>query len=156
MSRLDLAASFRVPASSVDIVCDARSLPPYVNRKTVRRLAEEHAASLRSEAPRARQRTLSADELEAAIRAHLRAARVARKRYPGRAVSTTVHGGFVPNSYRYAAESDEALIRGHRAADLVVTSERSWAPKRPHGEGNWLVHRAIEPGQSSGTILKVP
>lgn len=100
---------------------------------------------LRRAAPRAKQRTLDANEIEFAIREHLRWARKIGRSAPEDRVITTLHGGFVPNSYRWRAEADTVEIEGRRAAELKINATRDRARNRPRGAGDTLIHRAIRP-----------
>lgn len=119
---------------------------------TIAKAATEAASILRSSAPRARQRTLDADDIERAIRIHLRIARKVAKEDPERVTMTTLVGGFVPNSYKYRAECDEVSIIGTHAAHVVVRAGRGYAQSRPNGVGNALIVRSRLPEQARGRI----
>ena len=75
-----------------------------------------------------------------------------------------LHGGFVPNSYRYAAAGDIAEVTIDLRPDAdrpdpsaprwEVTIDRGYAAKRPHGRGDLMVARLLRPGQSQGRLVK--
>ncbi len=111
------------------------------------------ADALRSEAPRARCRCLDAEDIEHAIRAHLKAARAATRRDEGEWVVTVDRGGVVTNGYRGRAECDAVRITGTRVSDLEVTTTRGPAPRRPYGRGATLVVRCLRPGQPFGRVV---
>jgi len=119
---------------------------------TIAQTATAAAADLRQMAPRARQRTLDADDIEHAVRLHLKHAQKVARNDPTRVTMTVLRGGFVPNSYRGRAECDEVTIIGLKAADLSVACSRVWAQSRSYGRGALLVVRSRLPDQSQGRI----
>jgi len=120
-----------------------------MSSKTIKTIAAAAANTLRERAPKARSRTLDADDIEHAVRTHLR---LSRKAPEGSVVRTTLTGGFVPNSYKYRADCDHVTIEGRKAASLTVLPQRAWAQKRSHGDGDTQITRYIADGQSVGTI----
>ena len=74
-----------------------------------------------------------------------------------------LHGGFVPGSYRYTANGDIAEVSIDLRPDAdrpdadaprwVVSVNRGYAAKRPHGRGELVVARLLRPGQSQGRIV---
>ena len=115
-------------------------------------IAAAAAAALRSESPRAKSRTLDASEIEYAIRQHLRVARRLRRTDADRTVRTTLTGGHVPNSYRYRADADHVAIEGETARDLKIHTCRTYAQRRPNGDGSTLIVRSKTPEQEQGRI----
>jgi hypothetical protein len=121
--------------------------------RTIRHTAAAAASTLRAEAPRARSRTLVAEDIEDAIRAHLRIARRIARTEPTSIVVTRLCGGFVSNSYRYAATTDVVEITGTRAASIEVEGWREGAQSRSCGRGDELIIRVRKPGQVRGRIV---
>lgn len=121
-----------------------------MTRKTIASIAAETAATLRETAPRARERTLDAADIEAAIRQHLKAA---RREPTGNTVTTTARGGYVPNGYKYRADCDVVDITGRRVGDLQVSAGRGWAQKRAYGAGDTVITRSRKPEQTQGRIV---
>ena len=119
---------------------------------TINKTAAFAHITLRTASPKARTRTLDADDIAQGIRDHLKHARRLAKTDPTRTVTTTLRGGYVPNGYRYAAESDDVRITGTRAADVVVVATRARAQSRAHGIGPELVTRSRGEGESMGRI----
>ena len=119
---------------------------------TIAQTATAAAAELRQKAPRARQRTLDADDIANAINLHLKHAQKVAKGDPTRVTMTVLRGGFVPNSYRGRAECDEVTIIGLEPDGLSVACSRVWAQSRSYGRGALLVVRSRLPDQSQGRI----
>jgi len=117
-------------------------------------LAASAVAALQAKTPRAKQRRLSAADLVSlfdTVRADLAAA--GDDDIAGEAV---VYGGFVPNSYRGAAESDigrVSLTRKDGAWDATFTLDRERAQIRPGGKGAEIVVRLKRAGQSRGRVV---
>jgi len=117
-------------------------------------LAASAVADLQAKTPRAKQRRLSAADLVSlfdTVRADLAAA--GDDDIAGEAV---VYGGFVPNSYRGAAESDigrVSLTRKDGAWDATFTLDRERAQIRPGGKGAEIVVRLKRAGQSRGRVV---
>jgi hypothetical protein len=74
-----------------------------------------------------------------------------------------LHGGFVANSYRYAAAGDLAEVGIDLRPDAdrddpsaprwVIAIDRAHAAKRKHGQGDLVVARLLRPGQSQGRLV---
>ena len=70
----------------------------------------------------------------------------------------TVHGGFVPNSYRYTPAGDCAEIRINLRSEVdgprwSVDAWRGHAQKRSRGQGEYMVARLRRADQSKGRIV---
>jgi len=116
---------------------------------TIKSLAQDAARILRQDYPRARERTLGSGEIEAAIRAHLKAVR----KFGPDTIETSLWGGFVANSYKYRADSDRVWIKGTKVANLDVQVDRTYAQCRAGGRGDRLIVRALRPGQVQGRVV---
>lgn len=72
----------------------------------------------------------------------------------------TLWGGFLPNSYKWKAETDRLILRGVRTeANAVLITEatltRSQNSKRPHGQGNLQIVHVGKHGQTQGRTVEV-
>ena len=70
----------------------------------------------------------------------------------------TVHGGFVPNSYRYTPAGDRAEIRINLSAEVdgprwKIAAWRGYAQKRSRGQGDYMIARLRRDGQPNGRIV---
>jgi len=70
----------------------------------------------------------------------------------------TVHGGFVPNSYRYSPAGDRCEIRINLSSEVdgprwSVDAWRGHAQKRSRGQGEYMIARLRRDGQSNGRIV---
>lgn len=109
-------------------------------------------ASLRAASPRATTRTLTAADAATLVESLTEALDLVTP--DDVSVTLTAHGGIVPNSYKYRAESDEIRVSIDLATGTVKASvTRGDAPKRAHGKGDWYYIRAAKAGQSTGRIL---
>lgn len=120
---------------------------------TIKKHAEAAARALRAAAPGTHVRTLCADDVEWAIKAHLKQARAARRTHPEAVIITTENGGHVGKSYKYTAHTDHIEITGGYVGDLVITARRKHAQTRSRGEGATLIVRRRMPHQSMGAIV---
>lgn len=114
--------------------------------------AREHLVAC---GPRAKQRRVSVGEIASLISDHARIVAAALADGGADTVRSRVVGGYVANSYGYAAESDYVEI----ATDTTGTTwrvGRGRASSRSHGAGRTTIHRRIAPGQSQGRIVEVP
>jgi hypothetical protein len=110
--------------------------------------------AVRARAPRASARTLTVGDLRdlvTAIGAVASSANADDVRLTAR-----LHGGFVPGSYRGAAEADYAYVEINLVTGEVVKANvaRDYAQRRPHGKGEHLVLRLAREGQSDGRIVR--
>jgi len=111
-------------------------------------------AAVRARAPRASARTLTTSDIRdlvTAIGAVASSANADDVRLTAR-----LHGGFVPGSYRGAAEADYAYVEIDLRTGTVVKMNvgRDYAQRRPHGRGEHLVLRLAREGQSDGRIVR--
>ena len=111
-------------------------------------------ATVRASAPRARTRVLTAGDLRdlvTAIGAVASSANADDVRLVAR-----LHGGFVPGSYKGAADADSVYVEIDLATGTVVKANvaRGFAQRRPHGKGDTLVLRLAREGQSDGRIVR--
>lgn len=120
---------------------------------TIKRHAEAAARALRAAAPGTHARTLNAKDIEWAIRAHLKQARIARRTHPAAVVVTTENGGHIGKQYKYSAHTDHIEITGGYVRDLVIVARRKNAQIRSRGEGATRIIRRRMPHQSMGTIV---
>lgn len=119
-------------------------------------IAEKAVSDLRQRTPRAKQRLLSAREVAdffESVRESVAAAACADD-VAGDAV---MYGGFVPNCYRGAAESDTARITLARGEDgswhAAFTMARERAQSRSNGRGAEVVVRLRRAGQTRGRVV---
>lgn len=120
-------------------------------------LASAISAHIRSLSPRAKTRTVDADEIFEALEAH-DAALVAN---PGQHVRTRLVGGFVPNSYGHSADADRVEIDTAADGTTTFTASRAYAESRSFGKGDtlrvWLVTaggavKRVERVEQSATV----
>lgn len=97
-------------------------------------LASVAASYLRTLAPKARTRTVSASEIAEAIYAH----ETAVSANPGVTIRTRLVGGFVPNSYGYAADADRVEIETDAEGRTTWCASRARAESKAHGRGDAL------------------
>lgn len=72
----------------------------------------------------------------------------------------TLHGGFLPNSYKWSAETDTLTIYaacvGMGGIEIAnATLYRNASCKRPHGRGSTQIVRIVKEGQSLGRVVSV-
>lgn len=114
-------------------------------------------AALVSARGRASQRTLDLDDIAAALAAHalLLGSSATDDDVEAR---TTLRGGFVPNGYKYRAESDEVRIVSRRVDGTwttTATASRARASSRSHGSGELCIHRLLRAGQVDGRVVSL-
>lgn len=71
-----------------------------------------------------------------------------------------LYGGFLPNSYKWRAETDVLVLQGERSENDVVritTSDltRTTASKRSRGKGNTCVVHVLKVGQTTGRVVEL-
>lgn len=111
-------------------------------------------AALRFAYPRVSARVLTAGDLRDLVTA---VGAVASSANPDDVrLVARLHGGFVPGSYRGAAEADYAYVEiDLRTGEVVKASvRRDYAQRRPHGRGEHRVLRLAREGQSDGRIVR--
>lgn len=113
-----------------------------------RKLATLAHGHIRSQAPGATARTVSAEEITYLVVQH--AAYVAA--HPGERITSTRVGGFVPNAYGYPGASDFVRITTDETG-TTWEANRGRASSRPYGRGATVIHRAARPGQTQGRVL---
>ena len=108
-------------------------------------------SELRVRAPRARQRTVTADDLRYLCD---RIASVEPQADDVR-LTARLHGGFVPGSYKGTAEADSVYVEVDVRTNTVTkaTVTRGFAQRRPHGNGSHLVMRLAREGQVDGRVV---
>ena len=108
-------------------------------------------SELRVRTPRARQRTVTADDLRCLCE------RIAEVEPTPDDVRLTarLHGGFVPGSYKGAAEADSVYVEVDARTNTVTkaTVTRGFAQRRPYGNGSHLVVRLVREGQTEGRVV---
>ena len=119
-------------------------------RLNYRKIAAKLTADLATLSPRRTERVLDRDDAAAAIDALKKARRIAPD---AEAWAVTATGGHVANSYKYRAESDQIRIWVDCEGNVAASFQRGTAQSRPHGNGSWLISRAIMPGQTQGRIV---
>lgn len=83
----------------------------------------------------AKTRTLAHDEVTRMFSRHC----VVACAHPGKTVRTTLLGGRVANSYKYPAQSTDAVIETSKSGDTyIIRVGRLNARKSPHGKGSCL------------------
>lgn len=105
-------------------------------------LASLISSYLRTLSPKARTRTVSADEIADAISAH----ETAVAANPGTVIRTRLVGGFVPNSYGHRADADRVEIETDAQGRTTWNVSRAWAESRAYGKGDELRVWTITPG----------
>ena len=70
----------------------------------------------------------------------------------------TLHGGFLPNSYKWTAEMDTLTIYAARVGmgDIEIANaslHRNTSCKRPHGRGSTQIIHIVKEGQSLGRVV---
>jgi hypothetical protein len=58
-------------------------------------------------------------------------------------IEVVVHGGALPNSYRYAGQSTWVKMQTNDIGEISYTCERTYAPKRRYG-GGWEIKATFE------------
>lgn len=108
-------------------------------------------SELRVRTPRARQRTVTADDLRCLCE---RLAEVEPTPDDVR-LTARLHGGFVPGAYKGAAEADSVYVEVDlRTGDVTKASVgRGPAQRRPRGNGSHIVVRLAREGQSDGRVV---
>lgn len=108
-------------------------------------------SELRVRTPRARQRTVTADDLRCLCERLMEA----EPTPDDVRLTARLHGGFVPGSYKGTAEADsvyvEVDLRTTTVAKATVT--RGFAQRRPHGNGSHIVVRLAREGQTDGRVV---
>ena len=108
-------------------------------------------SELRVRTPRARQRTVTADDLRYLCD---RIASIEPQPDDVR-LTARLHGGFVPGSYKGTAEADSVYVEVDVRTNTVVKANvnRGFAQRRPHGNGAHIVVRLVREGQTDGRIV---
>lgn len=119
-------------------------------------------AALRALAPKATARTLSPEDCAKTAFTALRSA--LKQAGPGDIlVRGRIYGGFVPNSYRYPAESDicyfwldldPATGKPAKGARIRFEFSRARAQSRSHGKGSEVITRIVREGQTDGRVVR--
>jgi hypothetical protein len=119
-------------------------------------------AALRALAPKARARTLDATDCAQTAFTALRSA--LKQAGPGDTlIQGRIYGGFVPNSYRYPAESDICWFwldldpttgKPAKGARIRLEFSRARAQSRSHGKGEQVVTRIVREGQTDGRLVR--
>ena len=108
-------------------------------------------SELRVRTPRARQRTVTADDLRCLCE---RLMEVEPTPDDVR-LTARLHGGFIPGSYKGTAEADSVYVEIDLRSNTVTkaTVTRGFAQRRPHGNGAHLVMRLAREGQTDGRVV---
>ena len=111
-------------------------------------------SAVRATHSRARTRVLTAGDLRDLVTA---IGAVASSANPDDVrLTARLHGGFVPGSYKGAADADSVYVEiDLRTGDVTKANvTRDYAQRRPHGKGEHLVLRLAREGQSDGRIVR--
>jgi hypothetical protein len=108
-------------------------------------------SELRVRTPRARQRTVTSDDLRCLCE---RIASVEPTPDDVR-ITARLHGGFIPGSYKGTAEADSVYVEIDLRSNTVTKANvaRGFAQRRPHGNGSHIVVRLAREGQTDGRVV---
>ena len=108
-------------------------------------------SELRVRTPRARQRTVTADDLRCLCE---RLMEVEPTPDDVR-LTARLHGGFVPGSYKGTAEADSVYVEVDVRTNTVTKANvtRGFAQRRPHGNGAHFIVRLVREGQVDGRVV---
>jgi hypothetical protein len=108
-------------------------------------------SELRATTPRARQRTVTSDDLRCLCE------RIASAEPQPDDVRLTarLHGGFVSGAYKGNADADSVCVEIDLRENVVTraTVSRRPAQRRPHGNGAHIVVRLSREGQTDGRVV---
>ena len=112
------------------------------------RLLRHEIRALRSSHPRARARIIEEDEISSICSATRKAARSMKS------TDSWIHvrGGYMPNSSKFAGESDRIDILIDETG-IEVSAKRGHTEKRPHGAGPWLTAHTGPEAQTQGRLV---